>query len=158
MFKVPGCLSAPVSRWWPPPSLGQDVLLLRKTWCWIMWSLSPWYGIRPSEKQVHAAVRLSLGCASLNRVFFFSAIHCSRALLKDKVHFLANTQSERETDQSESPNWAVEGRKVRGLFIQHYRQVTMTGMQLWKYCAAFEFVSELFKGWHVMRTSLDSSV
>ena len=73
--------------------------------------------------------------------------NCSRAFLKNKVrllleNILASIQSKGKMGKSESPKWAVEGRKVRELFIQHYRPVTMTDIQLWKCCAAFEFVRD----------------
>ena len=61
--------------------------------------------------------------------------NCYRAFLKNKVHLLlenilANTQSKRKMGKSESSKWAVEGCKIRQLFIQHYRPVTMAGIQL----------------------------
>ena len=56
-------------------------------------------------------------------------LQCQLLLLKN---ILANTQSKRKTDISESPKWkwAFEVFKVRGLFIQPYRPVTMAGIQL----------------------------
>ena len=93
-------------------------------------------------KKVHVAARLTLGCAGLHPalVFLSRPVYCnvisntnlSWAFLKNKVHLvlentLVNSQSEMKTSKSESPKWAVQGWNLRGLFIQHYRPVTIAG-------------------------------